>query len=146
LLGAQQPYREEKDLWARKIVQEALRRAEPGEQIVVLNSPTSLWPVELWYLRSQAERITLPPAIDANRLLQTGRLWCLRYWADVGQETARVPVVAGPDQRCLRLVAQAPYTLCEENPHAPIWHADLCCFIPADSAAPRREPTLSVWP
>jgi hypothetical protein len=163
------PYRSQGDLWTRRLVQEVLAHAGPGDQIVVLNSPQQVKPLFCWFLMQHGQRVTWDGRIDWERLEETGQLWCLRFAPPVERAgassrppatrtTATLVASAAPvppalssrlaqSKRPWVLADYVPYTLIPTDSNGPLERCELFRWVaPTAAAGPTPVEDLSCWP
>jgi hypothetical protein len=76
------PYKTDGDRMVRQIVNEIAQKAEPNDQIVVLDVAAYICPPFEWYLRRQGDRVQWNGEVDWERLRQGGEIWGLSFSRD----------------------------------------------------------------
>jgi hypothetical protein len=75
-----QPYRDERDCWLRRVVQDVWERVPPSEPIVMLNEPEAVDFVARWYLTRQHGRVIGRHAEEFGDIERRAEhLWFLHY-------------------------------------------------------------------
>jgi 4-amino-4-deoxy-L-arabinose transferase-like glycosyltransferase len=82
------PYKTEGDRMVRLIVNDAVRRAAPDDQIVVLDQDSCVGATFEWYLRRHPERVQWNADVDWPRLGRRGDLWGFSFRRDGASRSA----------------------------------------------------------